>query len=148
MSSLYETDFYAWTQDMAEAVRTGSFVTEKDLKLLAEEIEDLGKAEKRGLNSAVIVLFVHLLKKQFQPKKATRSWELTIKDQQAEIGDILDENPSLKRWLRDPEFIGRAYQRARTKAALETKLDEETFPETCPFDESVFGYPLAHNKGR
>jgi hypothetical protein len=90
MPSLYETDFYAWTQDIAEAVRKGSAVSEDDRKLLAEEIEYLGRAEMYGLSSAVIVLFKHLLKHEHQSERATRSWDLTIKNQRIEIEHVLE----------------------------------------------------------
>jgi hypothetical protein len=136
MPSLYETDFYEWTKEMAHAVRDGRRVDEADRLLIAEEIEDLGKSERKSLRSAVVVLFMHLLKKD---RQATRSWDLTIKDQRQEIEDILGENPSLRSLLKDAEFIGKAYERARIKAALETGLPEGAFPETCPFDETVFG---------
>jgi hypothetical protein len=44
-----------------------------------------------------------------------------------EIEGFLEENPSSMSLLRDAEFIGKAYERARTKAAIETE-----FPETPP----------------
>jgi hypothetical protein len=57
------------------------------------------------------------------------------------------QNPSLKPLLRDAEFISKAYERARTKAALETNKDESVFPEHCPFDETAFGWPTMQIKG-
>jgi hypothetical protein len=148
MRMLYDTDFHQWTQEMAEAIRDGRRVSEADAALIAEEIEDLGRGERKSLRSAVIVLFMHLLKKQYQPDKATRSWDLTIKDQRNEIDDILEENPSLEPLLRDAEFISKAYERALTKAALQTKKDESAFPEECPFDETVFGWPKTQTERR
>jgi hypothetical protein len=114
---------------MSEAIRDRQHVSDADAALIAEEIADLGKGERRSLRSAVVVSFMHLLKRQYQPDKATRSWDLTIKDQRNEIEDILEENPSLRPLLKDAEFIGKAYDRARTKAALETRMEESVFPE-------------------
>jgi hypothetical protein len=148
MSSLYETDFHAWTQEMAEAIRSGRGMTEANARLIAEEIEDLGKSERNSLRSAITQLFIHLLKKQHQPKKATRSWELPIKNQQIEIEDILDENPSLKPLLKDDVFIQKTYGKARVMAAIETNSPESKFPNECPFDETVFGWPKFQTKGR
>jgi len=39
----YETDFYAWTQAQAAAIRAGAW-DDVDRDHLAEEIEDVGKA--------------------------------------------------------------------------------------------------------
>src|SRR5689334_11501815 len=130
--SLYKTDYYAWTREMAETIREGRFVGKTDQLLIAEEIEDLGKSERNSLRSAVIQLFMHLLKQKFQPEKEAVSWELSIKNQRIEIDDIIDENPSLLSALRDSDFIEKAYRKARVMAAIETKLPEDTFPPECP----------------
>lgn len=45
MHSLYETDFYAWTQEQAKLLRKGQW-NELDLPNLIEEIESLGKQDK------------------------------------------------------------------------------------------------------
>ena len=59
--TLYEQDFYAWTLQQAELLRSQ---THKDLDWvnLAEELEDMGKNLKRELESLLKVLFAHLLK--------------------------------------------------------------------------------------
>ena len=132
MPTLYDSDFHQWTQDMAEAIRDGRRVSEADQKRIAEEIEDLGKAERKSLRSAVIVLFKHLLKHHHQPEKASRSWDLTIKNQRMEIEYILEKKLGLKPLLWDADFIGKDYRKARIEAALETKKDESIFPEECP----------------
>ena len=57
---LYEQDFYAWTLQQAELLRSQ---THQDLDWvnLAEELEDIRKNLKRELESRLKVLFVHLL---------------------------------------------------------------------------------------
>jgi Domain of unknown function DUF29 len=47
-------------------LRTGK-IAEADIKNIAEEIEDIGKNLKRELESRLKILFIHLLKWQYQP---------------------------------------------------------------------------------
>ena len=85
-SELYERDFYAWTNQQAALLRVGA-LTAADIENIAEEIESMGKTEKRELVSRLTVLLLHLLKWQFQATGRCRSWMLTIKEQR---GDVLD----------------------------------------------------------
>ncbi len=62
--SLYETDYFQWTQRVAGALRAG-VVDGLDLSEIAEEIEDLGKSERRALESSLSQLLLHLLKWDF-----------------------------------------------------------------------------------
>ncbi|MDJ0680442.1 MAG: DUF29 domain-containing protein [Xenococcaceae cyanobacterium MO_167.B52] len=96
----YQTDFYAWTQQQAELLRNKK-IEQLDWSNLAEEIEDMGRSEKRQLESRLEVLIMHLLKWQFQPNLRSRSWQLTIKEQRLRLEKLLAENPSLKSKLTD-----------------------------------------------
>ena len=129
-ASLYEQDFYAWANEQATLLRSGK-LSAADIEHIAEEIESMGKAEKRELVSRLAVLLMHLLKWQFQPQGRCTSWRLTIKEQRRELADHLADNPSLKAKL--DEAITSAYGRAQLSAARETSLPESTFPETCPW---------------
>ncbi len=59
--SHYDTDYYRWTQEQAQALREGR-LEPAEAAHLAEEIEDLGKQEYHCLESRLEVLLVHLLK--------------------------------------------------------------------------------------
>jgi hypothetical protein len=126
----YQTDYYGWTVEQAELLKTGHW-QEIDIKNLIEEVESMGRSEKRSLESRMIVLITHLLKWQYQPVRRGKSWELTIKGQRVNCLDVLEDNPSLKSKL-DELFI-KAYYRAKLEAAKETLLDEDYFPEECPY---------------
>jgi hypothetical protein len=134
----YDTDFYQWANRQAELLRTGN-LSEADIEHIAEEIESMGKSEKREFISRLTVLFVHLLKWQYQPSHQSKSWQLTIKEQRMMITDHLEDNPSLQAKI--DEVVLKAYRLARTKAARETGLDEDVFPIQCPFsfDEALNG---------
>nr|VFJ59435.1 MAG: protein of unknown function DUF29 [Candidatus Kentron sp. FW]VFJ67135.1 MAG: protein of unknown function DUF29 [Candidatus Kentron sp. FW] len=74
---LYDTDFHAWANREAVLLRAGNF-QEIDRENIAEEIESIGKRERRELVNCLEVLLVHLLKWQYQPALRGRSWEFTI----------------------------------------------------------------------
>ena len=56
--SLHERDFYAWSLEQAALLREGR-VAEADVAAIAEEIESMGKTEKRELTSRLTVLLLH-----------------------------------------------------------------------------------------
>jgi Domain of unknown function DUF29 len=128
--SLHESDFYAWSLEQAALLRAGR-VGEADLAAIAEEIESMGKTEKRELVSRLTVLLLHLLKWRYQPSYRSKSWRLSIANARDDITDHLDDNPSLNAVL--DNAMEHAYRTARRKAAIETEFDEDVFPARCPW---------------
>jgi len=124
----HDDDFYAWTQEQAQLLRTGKF-NQIDFHYIAEEIEDMGRSEKRELESRLELLLMHLLKWQFQPNLRSRSWQLIIKEQRLRLEKLLAENPSLKSFLADS--LEKIYQLAIISAERETGLS--SFPQICPY---------------
>jgi hypothetical protein len=129
-STLYDRDFYAWSQQQAELLRTGKF-TEADIPNIIEEIETLGRSEMRELVNRLRVLLHHLLKWQYQPNLQGSSWRATIAVQRHELTEHLNESPSLKSRL--AEAMARAYRLAVTEVIMETGLTKQTFPVACPW---------------
>jgi hypothetical protein len=129
----YDKDFYGWVQDQAAALRSGR-LSDLDIAHLIDEVEAMGRSERRALESRLVVLLVHLLKWKYQPARRGRSWQLTCKGQRINFEEILDDNPSLKSQL--DALLSRAYDKAVIDAATETGLDEETFPSSCPWSWS------------
>ena len=127
-STTHETDFYAWTNEQVQLLKTGQ-LNQIDCQNIAEEIEDMGRSEKRQLESRLEILIMHLLKWQFQPNLRSRSWQLTIKEQRLRLEKILQKNPSLQPNL--TEAIEDVYPLATLSAERETGLS--LFPETCPY---------------
>lgn len=127
-NTLYDLDFYAWTNEQARLLRSGQ-LSEADIEHIAEEIESMGRAEKRELVSRLTVLLLHLLKWQFQPHLRGSSWEATITVQRDDLTDHLADNPSLKSRL--GEAIASAHRKAVIMAAGETGLGRATFPVIC-----------------
>jgi hypothetical protein len=136
MNTLYEADFYAWTQEQAKLLRSQQWEL-VDVENLIEEIETLGRQERRELRNRLTVLLGHLLKWQFQPGKRSNSWLATIREQRREVETLLQENLSLKAYL--DEAVQLAYQSGVDLAVRETDLPYKTFPEACPYSlEQVF----------
>lgn len=134
--SLHDRDFYAWSIEQAALLREGR-IAEANLAAIAEEIESMGKTEKRELVSRLTVLLLHLLKWERQPQGRENSWRLSIANARDEIADLLGDNPSLTAVI--DEVTASAYRYARRKAAIETDMGEEAFPPQCPwsFAEAV-----------
>jgi Domain of unknown function DUF29 len=129
---LYEADTAAWAQTSANLLREHRF-DELDIEHLIEELEDMGKSERRALESHLVVLLMHLLKWQYQPGLRTTSWKLSIANARQSIDDTLQDSPSLTPRFAEPEFVERAYSKARRLAAIETSLDISVFPEHCQY---------------
>ncbi len=126
----YDTDFYGWTQEQAALLKAGR-LSELDIDNLLEEVETMGRSEKRELDSRLTVLLAHLLKWQFQPIRRGRSWQLTIEGQRINFSETLDDNPSLKPKL--DTILNKAYAKAIIKVSQETGFDKKTFPDACPW---------------
>ena len=128
--SLYEQDFYQWTQEQAALLKAGA-LSQLDMANLIEEVESMGRSQKKELSSRLSVLITHLLKWEFQPEYQSRSWKSTIVTQRKEIKRLLKYNPGLKNF--DIEMIAEAYQDAVEIASVETGLPESIFPASCPY---------------
>jgi hypothetical protein len=81
---LYDRDFFEWTARNAQLLREGRFA-EVDAGHLAEEIEDVGKRDRREVRNRLKVLLVHLLKWTAQPglryaESGTSSWLDAIRE--------------------------------------------------------------------
>jgi hypothetical protein len=126
----YEKDFYAWATHNAKLLREGK-LSEIDVEHIAEEIEAMGKSEKRELISRLAVLLAHLLKWQYQPERQSNSWKYTIEEQRDEVLELFEESPSLKHEIEDK--LERAYRKAILWAATEIGVNKSIFQNQCPF---------------
>lgn len=77
---LYEDDYYAWTIEQAQLLRAGA-LSAIDAANIAEEIESMGRSDRRELQSRLVVLTMHLLKWRFQPTARSSGWLGTIREQ-------------------------------------------------------------------
>lgn len=132
----YEKDFYAWALYNAELIRQGK-ISQIDFENIAEEIESMGKSDRRELVNRFAVLLSHLLKWKHQPERRGNSWKYTIKTQRLEVNELLLDSPSLKYELKSQ--FDYAYEKALLIVIKETGLSLTSFNKLCPFslDESL-----------
>ncbi len=128
--NLYNRDYYLWLSYNAQLIKDGKF-SEIDAANLIEEIEDMGRSEKRTVKSNLIILLLHLLKYKYQPAKKTNSWKASIREHRRRLRDDFKVSPSLKRYFQ--EVFEESYQDSREQVADETGLPIDTFPTLCPF---------------
>ena len=126
----YDQDFALWSTEQARLLREGRFEA-VDLENVAEEIESLGRSDKREIGNRIGVILLHLLKWEFQPSQRKPGWLLTLNEQRDQVSGLIAESPSLRHL---PEEASRqSYAMARRKAAVETELPIKLFPLECPY---------------
>jgi hypothetical protein len=128
--NLYEQDYYLWLENTVQILR-GNQLDRLDLPNLIEEIEDMGKNERRSLMSNLKILLMHLLKYKYQQPKRSNSWRYTIREHRQRIEEAFEDSPSLKKYF--SESFDKCYENARKLAADETGLPVNTFPSASPF---------------
>lgn len=97
-TSLYEADFLLWTEATVAKLKARDF-DHIDLENLIEEIESLGRSEKKEVRNRLKTLLEHLIKRIYvDMPQEFNGWERTIREQRAEIRIELKDMPSLKRF--------------------------------------------------
>lgn len=128
--SAYTANFNLWIEQTAQLLRERRW-HEIDLEHLIEEVEDLGKSERRAIASQLTRLLLHLLKWQYQPQRRSDSWLDSITDARTQIELAIEDSPSLKNY--PVEQLEESYQRSRRQAAKQTGIQVSVFPEACPY---------------
>jgi len=134
--SLYERDFCLWLEQQAELLREGR-LSELDVANLLEELESMGRKDKKAIKSNLVIVLLHLLKHEFQPRRRSRSWLDSILEHRQRLRDDLTESPSLRGHLE--AVFPEAYADARARAITQTGLSERAFPRISPYtlDEAL-----------
>ncbi|AKE62884.1 hypothetical protein MYAER_0524 [Microcystis aeruginosa NIES-2549] len=129
--NLYEKDYYLWLEKTINLLENRQF-SDLDLENLIEEIKSMSISQQKALKSNLTVILWHLLKYLQEPEKQSRSWELTLFEHRERIEEDLETSPSLKIFLTE-EIFKKCYNKARKKAAIETGINLDKFPNDCPF---------------
>jgi hypothetical protein len=130
MTGDYGSDYQDWLLRTARLIREHRW-QELDAEHLADEVEDLGKSERRGITSQLTRLLVQLLKWHCQPARRSDSWRDSIADARLQIQLAVDDSPSLRGY--PAEQLAACYEKARRAAARQTGLAPGRFPASCPF---------------
>ena len=132
-TSLYEQDFYLWIQETVELLKKGQ-LEQLDIENLIEEVDSMGKSQRKELKTRLTVLIEHLLKLQYWTTEKdynTRGWRNTIVEQRRQIAYTLADSPSLKAIVNDI-FLD-CYQDARNDTLRKYQLPLTLFPQESPF---------------
>jgi hypothetical protein len=131
---LYEQDYHHWLETTAQQLRDGNLAA-LDIQNLLEEIEDLGRSERRSIYSNLKILLLHLLKYAYQPSMRSNSWLGSIVEHRQRINKAFKDSPSLQPYY--AEIFVEAYGDARELAAVETGMAIDAFPIDCPFSPEM-----------
>ncbi len=131
--ALYDTDYQCWLDQIVIQLRTKDFGN-LDLENLIEEIESLGKRDKRAIASDFMRLCEHLLKiKYWQSEREAglRGWNLEVANFRLQIRAILKDSPSLRHYL-NKNFLSE-YDNARNLFLKASDLNATLIPERPDF---------------
>jgi hypothetical protein len=97
-STAYETDYNQWLKETVKHLQERNF-EQVDWDNLIEEIESMGKSDRRALMSMLTRLIEHLLKLAYWQEEKKRSgnhWAAAIVNFRAQIQQRLEDSPSLR----------------------------------------------------
>ncbi|MBO0348203.1 DUF29 domain-containing protein [Phormidium pseudopriestleyi FRX01] len=139
-SSLYDRDYNYWIQETIQQLQNRNFDC-IDWENLIEELESMGKNDKRALMSLLTRLLEHLLKLSYWESEKPRlgnHWASEIVNFRAQICDRLEDSPSLNPQL--PTFYEKVHPIAiksvsklfslppDAQISLSQALDDDWFP--------------------
>jgi hypothetical protein len=130
-SQQHDTDFYRWTQDQAALLRALPRSSNRlDIDNLAEEIEDMGRAEIKEISSLLRQTLVHLVKIAFASEApSVAHW---VGEASGFQGDaVLAFSPGLRQRLDLPKIWSVAKRNA-TDSLTEYGVAVPPLPDECP----------------
>jgi len=101
IKELHESDFNLWVEEMKIKIKNRDVET-MDWDNLLDEIDDMGKSEKRSLDSYMQKLIEHILKLRYwgeEKERCQKGWIREVVNFRTRINRILKKNPSLKNYL-------------------------------------------------
>ncbi|MBW4613691.1 MAG: DUF29 domain-containing protein [Desmonostoc vinosum HA7617-LM4] len=132
VKTLYTTDFALWIEQTVSSLKSQDY-NNVDWENLIEEIEALGKRDKRELENRLTTLFEHVLKRKYVDlPECYGGWEATISRTQQRLSRILRDSPSLRNYFLT--IYDECYQNARKNMSQEYAAK---FPDDCPFSNDV-----------
>jgi hypothetical protein len=133
VKTLYDSDFALWIEETVNHLKSGN-LAQVDLENLIEEVESLGRSERKTVRSYLLRLLEHLLKRRYVlMSDCYRGWEIEIKNFRQSLKLELEDSPSLKNFIL--EIMPQCYE-----LALENVKDsypDSYFPEIYPFSDNI-----------
>src|SRR5262249_35490848 len=130
--SLYDDDFYAWTQQQAAVLRGLPATSDQlDAELVAEEIEDLGRSEVRSAQSLCENVIEHLLKLEYSGlSEPSNHWRREITEWRLQLDKTLTRSIIAKLDL--PKRYGSVLRLLRYEVPPLPELLDRV-PRECPY---------------
>jgi hypothetical protein len=133
LASLYETDYQLWISQTVTQLRAHNFDL-IDLESLIEELESLGRSDKRAVSIYLTRLCEHLLKVKYwetERERCLRGWLVEIRNFRQQLQVILQDSPSLRNYLQERFLPG--YQNGRNLFLDASGLNASQIPEEPDF---------------
>jgi len=131
--TMYDRDFALWVDDTVTKLKAKEF-NQVDWENLIEEVESLGKSQRKAVRSFLVKLLEHLLKRFYVDiPECYRGWEIKIRNFRRELKQEFKDSPSLKSFML--EIFSESYQDALEY--MREDYPDVTFPDVCPFPQDV-----------
>ncbi|NCR18722.1 MAG: DUF29 domain-containing protein [Microcystis aeruginosa LL13-03] len=133
VKNLYDQDFALWIEATVKQLKSGDFY-QVDLENLIEEVESLGKSQRKAVDNFLTRLLEHLLKRCYVVlPDCYRGWEIEIRNFRKELNKEFKYSPSLKRFM--IEILEECYREALE--AVKEDYPDSNFPDVCPKNMST-----------
>ena len=131
--TLYDADFALWIDETVSQLKNGH-LAQIDWENLIEEIESLGKSQRKAVRSFLVRLLEHLLKRHYVfMSDCYRGWEIEIRNFRQNLRIELEDSPSLKKFI--VEILSKSYEMALENVREDYPITD--FPDDCPFPNDV-----------
>ncbi|UGS09489.1 DUF29 domain-containing protein [Microcystis aeruginosa] len=134
MKALYDQDFVLWASKTAELLKLKKF-DEVDWENLIEEVECMGKSDRRAVESLLTQLIEHQFKLAYHKSERERernvcNWVGEIASFRTQLGEWL-ETTTLSNHARD--YFQKAYSNARKILIQAKTVTGDAIPVEPPF---------------
>ncbi len=133
VKNLYDQDFALWIEETVKQLKSGDF-SQVDLENLIEEVESLGKSQRKAVDRFLTRLLEHLLKRCYvKLPECHRGWEIEIRNFRKELKKELKYSPSLKKFML--EILEESYQEALE--TMKQDYPDADFPDVFSFSNDI-----------
>ncbi len=132
---LATNDYLLWLEGTIDLLKNQNY-DRVDWENLIEEIESLGRSQRRELRNRLTTMLEHCLKLCYSTyTQDYRGWTETIRRSQRELQDLLEDSPSLKQYWE--EIFLDCYAKAIKSLRENRDYQSFSFPDDCPFPQQV-----------
>jgi hypothetical protein len=140
LHQLYESDYLQWLSVTTEQLREKQ-LDQLDYENLIEVLEELGREQRRKVDSYLRQLLIHLLLYAYWESEKDycgKGWQSEIDNFRFELELLLQSKTLYNYFLKEIDLI---YPKSKKQVLRKTELPPEIFPEKCPFTvEQILNY--------